>query len=480
MSRITRSIILALIALVAVLAFAGSASAYCGPGFTNKKQAIAYYQTKEGKKFLPSMKKKLVAKGFMHKDQTVMAFLKSPRVVFKKTPKGFVLDYNTSCNGSTYGPYGGLYAHGNKGVLAVIVKTTKSKIGKPKKGKSTTKVVETSPEISIPNADGSIDIFVDETKETTTPYSQKYRECTYYRAFMKDYCRNIVHSVVWHECKTFVEHYTKKMRRTTRRHVRTIPAPTPAPSGGGEMPSGTPPPDTGCHVEVHGDVNNNGQLTICGGDNHANCTIMGAYHNDNNVCVKKCADGSEIPEANDCPQPPPATCDEGQTGSPPNCVTPCKPDEVGTPPHCHVPTCTELGNCPPPPKTCQELGNCPKPGLSITTMNDVQMSYTSDGFCATAQLVAGHSGTLTMSAGFGHWGSHNLGSITFQVTGTQKVCALIADDTAYTAPTEAPSGDSDIPDGYDRITVNLSDGTYQSSIEKSTTFKILTPEPNAP
>jgi hypothetical protein len=102
-------------------------------------------------------------------------------------------------------------------------------------------------------------------------------------------------------------------------------------------------------------------------------------------------------------------------------------------------------------------------------MNDVDVGQTSDNYCAVAQLPDGHTGTLVMEPDFGSFGPE--GTLAFKVTGTQKVCALIADGQAYTAPGEVPPG------GTDTITVCLTDDVYKTSTTKSTTFRINDPPP---
>lgn len=295
-----RKVMLSIAAVVAAILMsfgftATAAQAYCGPGFTSKSGAIAYYKTPEGKKFLPSMKRMLIRKGFMHQDQSVMAFLQSPKVVFTTTPGGYTLSFNTACSGGVYSKFDGNYRHSHMGVLAVRSTSTK-KIGKPKQvGKTTSKVISTSPEQFVHNdATGETEVYVEDTVETTTTYHQKYKECTSYRPFMKAYCRNVVAGRKWQRCKSFVRAFVKKVKSVKRRLVRKIP---PPPSGE------NPPPGVSAQQQCEAEQNHvwNSQIQQCFVI-VSECSIV-VVGNGNYVTVNGDICKKEVPP----PPPPPVT-----------------------------------------------------------------------------------------------------------------------------------------------------------------------------
>ncbi len=158
------------------------AAAFCGPGFSSKSTATSYYQTSEGKARVPVMTTWLRARGFMEKDQSFDSFIKSDKVAYIVTPKGYRLKANTMCpSPGSIRPYNGLYEHSQRGVLAKKVKEIK-KGGKVKKHK---------------------------VGQTTT-YTQTITIFTSWRPFMKDYCRNLVDGKPFVKKKTIIKRWTKR------------------------------------------------------------------------------------------------------------------------------------------------------------------------------------------------------------------------------------------------------------------------------
>jgi hypothetical protein len=105
-------ILVALLAvMVAGLALASTASAECGPGFTNKKQLIHYYQNNPSAEhgFRQWLLKNSAYTGFQA-DETVINWLKSPEQRVFNAPSGYHLKTNTYCPGGPgqYAPYHGL------------------------------------------------------------------------------------------------------------------------------------------------------------------------------------------------------------------------------------------------------------------------------------------------------------------------------------------------------------------------------------
>jgi hypothetical protein len=105
-------IMVALIACTVIGAiFASSASAECGPGFSNKQQLIQYY--KHNPSAAQGLRKELLAHSAYtgyHADETVLNYLRSPEQKVFATPSGYVLNKNTYCPGGPgkYQPYNGL------------------------------------------------------------------------------------------------------------------------------------------------------------------------------------------------------------------------------------------------------------------------------------------------------------------------------------------------------------------------------------
>ncbi|HVO86586.1 MAG TPA: hypothetical protein VMT23_02535 [Candidatus Binatia bacterium] len=209
--------------------YTGIASAYCGPGFSNKSEAVSYYQG-AGAKFLPSLKNELVADGFMPADQDALAFLQSDKVVNVVTPKGYKLSKNTYCSGSTYKPFAGLLVHSGKNVLAEIVGKTVKKLGKAKVVKTVTTVVGTT-QSQQKQPDGSVKVYQTTTYKKTVTLRNLTTTCTLYKPFMKGYCRNEVSGKPFKKCATLTTTY--KQNTTYKRTVllKTIPPTTTTPTG---------------------------------------------------------------------------------------------------------------------------------------------------------------------------------------------------------------------------------------------------------
>jgi hypothetical protein len=115
MAKITKIMVSALTLVVFGAIFASSAFAECGPGFTNKKQLVHYYQ--HNPSAAHGFRKELLAHpdtGYQA-DETVVNWLKSPEQKVFNAPSGYVLSSNTYCPGGAgqYQPYGGLL--GNMG-----------------------------------------------------------------------------------------------------------------------------------------------------------------------------------------------------------------------------------------------------------------------------------------------------------------------------------------------------------------------------
>ncbi len=109
--KMTNPKILIAFLVVAVFAvFASSASAECGPGFTNKKQLIHYYQNNPDAAH--GFREELLAHpatGYQA-DETVVNWLRSPEQRVFNAPSGYHLTSNTYCPGGPghYAPYNGL------------------------------------------------------------------------------------------------------------------------------------------------------------------------------------------------------------------------------------------------------------------------------------------------------------------------------------------------------------------------------------
>ena len=218
----TRSTLIVLIAaVVAVMSFPALASAYCGPGFSTKSSAVAYYNG-SGKSMVPSMTKWLRSHNIMQADQSFNSFITSDRVENVVTPKGYTLNANTFCSGTSINPYDGKYAHGGKNVLAIRVGKSTKMVGKSGKS-TTTKVVVGTTQVDEKNPDGSTSTYAMVTIKETTTYKQKYKTCKKYKPFMKGYCRNLVSGKPFKKCKTKVR-TVRKVRTYQEKHfVGNVP-----------------------------------------------------------------------------------------------------------------------------------------------------------------------------------------------------------------------------------------------------------------
>lgn len=402
-----------IVAILTMFAFTANASAYCGPGFLSKKQAISFYKSKKGKPYKVSLKKSLVKKKIMHADQDVIAFLENPKVVYSKTPKGYVLNDNTACKGSTYVPYKGRLRHSGMGVLAVRTEKSSKSLGK-ETTKTTSRVIATQ-EVKELQADGSYKVYVEKTIEITTHHKQKVKECTADKPFMKAYCRNVATGRSWTTCKTKEKEWDTKETKVERELVREIPPP----STGDDVP---PPAKPGaCVINING--NNN--VASCG-DIEIKCMINGSNVYDSQLCSswEYCTTkikGSWDSSVNQCvtQTPPPTT---------PPTTPPCPPGTTGMPPNCETPS--------------------PAPVVIVPEINDVEVSQTRP-FTIEYELPAGHSGTLRIAPKYGQIMGYTSGVATVKVSGSGAVTVT------YKAPGEVPAATG----GKDTIAVSLRDDT---------------------
>lgn len=220
-SRIIITILIA--AVVAVMSFPALASAYCGPGFSTKSNAVEYYNG-NGKQMVPNMTKWLRSHNIMQADQSFNSFITSDRVENVVTPKGYTLSDNTACSGTSINPYNGRYAHGGKNVLAVRVGKSTKKSGKAGKSKVTKVVVGSTP-VEVKNPDGSTSTYAMVTIKETTTYKQKYKTCKKFKPFMKGYCRNLVSGKPFMKCKTKVR-TVRKVRTYQEKHYVSVAPPS--------------------------------------------------------------------------------------------------------------------------------------------------------------------------------------------------------------------------------------------------------------
>jgi len=246
--RTMRNLSVLILVVGAFFTIAGNAFAFCGPGFSNKAQAVAYYKTSAGAKFLPSLKTHLVADGFMSADQDVLAFFESDKTANVITPKGYTLSKNTSCKGSQYGPYAGLLLHSDKNVLAVIVGKTVHPIGNAKVvSTKTTKVKTVQSQVNQP--DGSIKVYETTTYRETVTLQKKSTACVLYKPLEKGYCRNYVGGPVFTKCETKVVSYTQSKTYTKVVLVKTTPPPAiPTPTAPTPVPTPVPAPKAICTI----------------------------------------------------------------------------------------------------------------------------------------------------------------------------------------------------------------------------------------
>jgi hypothetical protein len=221
--------LLTVAALMAASAFyAGVASAYCGPGFSNKAQAVSFYESAAGQKYVHALKAALVRDGLMHADQDFLAFIQSDKVVNAVTPIGYKLDYNSSCKADgSFQNYDGLYVHSGKNVLAVVVGKKVKKIngGKPKVIKTSTKVVK-NVQTKVKQPDGSVKVFETTTFKETITLSKGTTVCELMKPFEKGYCRNYVRGHAFEKCRSTNMTYTQSKTYTKKILLKTIPAPT--------------------------------------------------------------------------------------------------------------------------------------------------------------------------------------------------------------------------------------------------------------
>ncbi len=430
-------LILAALVVAALSLSVATAGAYCGPEFNNKKEAAAYYHTSEGAKRIPSLTHELREHGMMHADQTFWALFNSPNVVVVTTPEGYTLSTNTSCNGFTYEPFGGLLGHSKKKVLAIRGKKSVVNVGKKKQiGKPSEHTVK-SEEVKEAQANGTTEVFEVETIQVTTTYSQKQRVCYSYNPIMKAYCRNFVTGPVFKLCKTTV-HVTKVMKEKTRKRlVRTEPAP--------EHPKEAPKEkekekEKFCEINISGTNSGNVQ---CEGTQIIYCSVTAGSNNSAN-CV--CPQQGEIGAPNDCHLP---TCHEVGTCEEKEPEHKCEPGEEGTYPKCHTPKCKEgeVGTYP----YCET----PQPPVfvDVTKPNDVEAGTTYPNFCATVQMWGSDTGMLTEGPEYGAFGP--IGEtrlVTATVAGLQEVCVT------YAAPGEVPAGE------YDHVTITVRDNQHPSLV----------------
>lgn len=119
-------------------------------------------------------------------------------------------------------------------------------------------------------------------------------------------------------------------------------------------------------------------------------------------------------------------------------------------------TTTQTSPPPPPPP--------PAPTVSATTINDVDAGGSSPNFCVTWNVPGSDSGSLTVTATYGHFSP----SGSTGVSGGSSSCQW-----TYYAPGEVPAG------GKDTVTVTLRDNTSgRSATPFSQSFTINPPPPS--
>jgi hypothetical protein len=213
---------------------------------------------------------------------------------------------------------------------------------------------------------------------------------------------------------------------------------------------------TGC---VSIDINNNcGNLSINGSPTQGgNC----------NTCVG----------INVCNQaPPPPSCPTGQTGSPPNCSTPCTSNcsppppppctngTVGTPPNCQCPTGTEAAgkSCQTPPTAIlQKFQEVDVNGTDVAkaTANNVPVGD-SVQYCFSSAGLGDFPPSCVVSSTGSAESTYTAGS----ETGSDQVCVAITDlTTGYTNATQDSSVNASLPDyGKDCQPVTIQSGDPSS------------------
>jgi len=425
MRKLRMTFALTLVGAVSLL-YAGIASAYCGPGFSNKTQAVAFYQSAAGQKFVAPLKAALVHDGLMHNDQDLLAFLQSDKVANVVTPAGYKLAYNTSCKtDGSFKQYYGLYVHSRKNVLAVVVgkKVTKINGGKPKVIKTQTTVVRKA-QTQVKQADGSVKVFETTTYKETITLEKSTTECDLMRPFEKGYCRNYVRGKLFKKCHSANVTFTQSKTYTKTVLLKTIPAPTAkncpdhtATNYGKPLPCTYAPPTTGNCNNVTIIISGSGNtVNVCSVQITITCAgVQLVVSGPNSDTVNKAI--SDYQNTHNCDTTPP----------PSGCTSNCSP---------------------PPSKTVPVIE-------SITALNDARIGDTSPTWCVTVKLDGSDSGTIKFAPVFGRFsvmsqygGTLNSdGSIMFNVTGGESTkCA------SYSPPTEVPPG------GQDDIIVTLSTG----------------------
>ena len=514
--RTMRNLSVLILVVGAFFTIAGNAFAFCGPGFSNKAQAVAYYKTSAGAKFLPSLKTHLVADGFMSADQDVLAFFESDKTANVITPKGYTLSKNTSCKGSQYGPYAGLLLHSDKNVLAVIVGKTVHPIGNAKVvSTKTTKVKTVQSQVNQP--DGSIKVYETTTYRETVTLQKKSTACVLYKPLEKGYCRNYVGGPVFTKCETKVVSYTQSKTYTKVVLVKTTPPPASTPTV--NCPTGSVKDSAGncvavtvsCPTGTVKDSNGNcvtqtntaAQACQAKGGNWDNTTQLCTIIQVNGTCSTiivvngngNTVNTSTTGNCNTTTTPAPtfvctglslsqsnlmatatvgvstsggasfksATINWGDNQSTTNGLTQSHAYATGGTFGVSAVVTFDLPNSTTATANCSAsvtVSTPPAPSapsiITVTTINDVNATGSSPNFCVTVNVPGSDTGALIVSATYGSFSS---GTVT--VSGQNQYCFT------YLAPSEVPPG------GTDTVTVNLRDNTTGlSASQNSQTFPV--------